>query len=95
LLKGFILQLRIEGYSPRTIDTYHRNLQNFISYMGDTDIASVTPQDIRLFLAQVREPRRHSPANNQQDKDREYNVARSTICAELTRIRTLNLGKLP
>jgi len=35
------------------------------------------------------------PANTQQDKDREVEVAQATICAELERLRRLNSGQLP
>ena len=43
LVKGFILQLRIEGYSSRTIKTYQPNLKNFTDYLSDRDIVSVAP----------------------------------------------------
>ena len=46
LLEGFILQLRIEGYSPKTINYYHNNIYDiydFVAYLGDADISTVTP----------------------------------------------------
>ena len=88
LIDGFILQLRIEGYSPRTIDTYRRNLNTLAQYLCDTDIASVTPQDIRLFLAQVREAKPGAPANRKDGLstvDRHWVTLRSFfkwLCSE-------------
>jgi hypothetical protein len=43
LLEGFILQLRIEGYSPKTINYYHNYIDDFVARLGEADISTVTP----------------------------------------------------
>jgi hypothetical protein len=43
LLEGFILQLRIEGYSPKTINYYHNYIDDFVARIGEADISTVTP----------------------------------------------------
>jgi site-specific recombinase XerD len=63
LVEGFILQLKIENYSPRTISYYSDYVKNFVSYLGNTDISTVTPQHIRLFLSQIGQPKPRSPSN--------------------------------
>jgi site-specific recombinase XerD len=66
LINGFVLQLRSKGYSQQTIDTYGGNLRTFAEHLGDADIATVTPQDIRLFLAHVREPKPRAARDRQR-----------------------------
>ena len=43
LLEGFILQLRIERYSPKTIHYYHNYIDDFVACLGEADISTVTP----------------------------------------------------
>lgn len=56
-LAAFYVYMRSEKqFSPRTLDSYQRDLVKFTSYCAAnalTDIAAITPQDIRLNLAQL------------------------------------------
>lgn len=52
-IDGFLDALRREGKSRHTIDAYRRDLQALLDLAGDRPPASLTPQDIRQFIARL------------------------------------------
>ena len=54
LLEGFILQLRIEGYSPKTINYYHNYAEDFVACLGEAHISTLTPTRGDNLLANCR-----------------------------------------
>lgn len=46
----FLAQRRIEGNSPRTIESYHYLLLCMVRTMGDREVTSITLGDLRKFL---------------------------------------------
>lgn len=62
-IQGFIQSKQAEGCSDNTIVTYTQQLGVWRGFAGDTEVDAVTPQDVRGFLAWLRngyEPRRLS-----------------------------------
>ena len=60
-LVGFLNTKAAEGLSPRTLLNYEYRLKQWIGYAGDVEVGSVTPQEIRSYLAWLRteyKPRR-------------------------------------
>jgi site-specific recombinase XerD len=52
-LSTFILSLQVSGRSRQTINLYQRSIKPFISYLGDRPIVTVSPGDLRAFLAHL------------------------------------------
>ena len=67
--EGF-LQFKIaEGLSPRTIDSYSRDLRIWMEYQGDIEVSEVTSVDLRKYLGYMLteyKPRRLTGSNNQR-----------------------------
>lgn len=60
-LVGFLNTKAAEGLSPRTLQNYEHRLGQWIEYAGDVAVGSISPQDIRRYLAWLRtdyKPRR-------------------------------------
>jgi len=68
LLKGFILNAKVEGLSSRTIDYYQDKLGNFQWYVENqglpTNPTGVTTDHIRHFLAYLRDNKRRWESDN-------------------------------
>ena len=68
LISGFILDCRINGKTQRTLEFYNDNLSRFQWWLShnklSTDINSVGPDIIRVFLAYIQqEPHRWGSSN--------------------------------
>lgn len=50
-ITGFIQFKQAEGLSPRTIDSYYRDLKLWLEFQEDVEVNKVTTQDIRKYLA--------------------------------------------
>ena len=61
-IEGFLLQKAAQGLSPRTLECYADQLQQWQMYLGaEAEIQQATPQNLRAFLAWLRsdyKPRR-------------------------------------
>jgi integrase/recombinase XerD len=53
-LQGFINYKFAAGLSPRTIDSYERDLKLWLTYQEDIDIAEITSRDLRDYLIYLR-----------------------------------------
>jgi site-specific recombinase XerD len=53
-IDGFLQAKLAEGRSPRTIVGYRHDLQVWLAYAGDKDVAVVTAQEIQAFLNYLR-----------------------------------------
>ncbi|MFC2042696.1 site-specific integrase [Chloroflexota bacterium] len=47
---GFVNHKLAEGLSPRTIYSYRRDLELWLTYQDDVDIREVTSRDLRDYL---------------------------------------------
>jgi len=66
-LQGFINYKSAEGLSPRTIDSYERNIKLWLTYQEDIDLSEITSRDLRDYLNYLRTeytPRRLSGKND-------------------------------
>lgn len=52
-IDGFLDALRRDGRSRHTVDAYRRDLQALVALTGERPLASLTPQDIRQFIARL------------------------------------------
>ncbi len=50
-ITGFLQYKAAEALSPRTIEGYHHDLMKWLAYTGDKDVAKITTQDLRAYLA--------------------------------------------
>lgn len=89
------------GRSPSGLKSYAVGMSEMRSASG-TPLAQVIPQEIiEVVLENVAKARDRfvkalgDPANSQQAKDQEKEIAKSTICTELGRVKELNENKLP
>ena len=48
--EGFLLQKSVEGLSPRTLETYQRQLHHLARFLDDPDLASITSHDLKRFF---------------------------------------------
>lgn len=48
---GFLQFKQTEGLSPRTIETYSRDIKMWLEYHGDMEISKIRSQDVRKYLA--------------------------------------------
>ncbi len=53
-LLGFEQYKTAEGLSPTTISSYRDTLKQWLERVGDVDVASITTQDLRAYLAWLR-----------------------------------------
>lgn len=53
-IKGFTMVRQSEGYSPRTLDAYQRDLERMCAHLGDPEIASIHLADLRAYLLYMR-----------------------------------------
>ena len=54
LIEGFLQYKAAEGLSPRTLVSYESHLKKWAEHVGDVELASVTAQDLRAYLAWLR-----------------------------------------
>lgn len=54
ILPRFITSRAADGRAPRTLQDYRRVLEPFVSWCGDLDLASITRQTIREYVALLR-----------------------------------------
>jgi len=52
--KSFVTYLTAVGRSPRTIETYKQKCRHFLDKFGDYWVADITPEDIDIYLLNVR-----------------------------------------
>ena len=52
--EGFLLQKSVEGLSPRTLETYERQLGHLAEFLGDPNVASITTHDLKRFFHYLR-----------------------------------------
>lgn len=50
-ITGFLQHKAAEALSPRTIEGYGHDLNQWLTYAGDVDVGKVTTQHIRAYLA--------------------------------------------
>ena len=50
-IRGFRLCLKVEGLAPSTIDNYCRDTSRFVNFIDNCHLSSVTPDDVKEFLA--------------------------------------------
>ena len=48
--QGFLQFKSAEGLSPRTIESYARDLRMWMEYHGDVEISEVTSLDLRQYI---------------------------------------------
>jgi integrase/recombinase XerD len=56
-IEGYLLDARARQLSPRTIDDYVYIFRRFQDHVGDVAVASIEPDDVRRFLADLRSHR--------------------------------------
>jgi integrase/recombinase XerD len=56
-IEGYLLDARARQLSPRTITDYLYIFHRFQDHVGDVSIASIEPNDVRRFLADLRSRR--------------------------------------
>lgn len=67
LIEGFLQYKAAEGLSPRTLVSYESHLKKWAEHLGDVELASVTTQDLRAYLAWLRtEYKPHRFSGNSQ-----------------------------
>lgn len=54
-LDGYLLDARVRGLSPHTIEDYSRTFRRFQNHIGDPTLASITADDIRQFMAELKQ----------------------------------------
>jgi integrase/recombinase XerD len=59
LLKGFRLALAVEGLRPKTVNNYLRDAESFAKHFEDRSPRTISPGDIRAFVATLQEG--HAP----------------------------------
>jgi site-specific recombinase XerD len=62
-ITGFLQFKTAEACSPRTLAGYRDRLRDWLAYRGDGDVATVTTESLRAYLAYLRtdyKPRRFS-----------------------------------
>ncbi len=52
--EGFLLQKSVEGLSPRTLETYERQLHHLARFLNDPDVDSITTHDLKRFFHYLR-----------------------------------------
>lgn len=68
-IQGFLQYKNAEGLSPRTIYSYKRDLELWVSIQGDKDVTRVTTQNLRDYLTFLRTdytPRRITGNNDRK-----------------------------
>lgn len=50
-ITGFVQFKQAEGLSPRTIDSYYRDLKLWLEFQADIEVEKITTQDVRKYLA--------------------------------------------
>ena len=53
-LRGFRLCLKVGGLAPSTVDNYCRDTSRFGNFIDNRHPSSVTPDDVKTFLADFR-----------------------------------------
>ncbi len=53
-IEGFVLSRLADGYSPKTIDGYRRELIRWDNFLHNPDLSDVTTEDIRNYLLHLR-----------------------------------------
>ena len=51
---GFSNHKTAEGLTERSVDSYKRDLEKWVAYAGDVDVAQITKQDIEAYLFYLR-----------------------------------------
>jgi integrase/recombinase XerD len=51
---GFLQFKAAEALSPNTLDMYERDLRRWLAYCGDRDLAGLSGEDVRAFMAWLR-----------------------------------------
>lgn len=59
LLRGFHLALTVEGLRPHTIHSYVRDVERFTEYVDGRNPRSISPTDIRAYIATLQDG--HAP----------------------------------
>ena len=59
LLRGFRLALTVEGLRPKTVNNYLRDVERFTEWVGGRSARSISPGDIRAYVATLQEG--HAP----------------------------------
>ena len=54
-LEAFILNARVAGRARKTIQIYRRAIEPLIASLEDPDLETITPGDLRRYLAQLQE----------------------------------------
>ena len=65
-IPGFLQFKTAEGMSPRTIESYSRDLRMWLEYRGNGEVSQVTPQELRQYLSYMineYQPRRLNQEN--------------------------------
>jgi hypothetical protein len=90
------------GPTPKEIDTVQREAaQEVDRETVDVFMTVISPGTLGAIEETIERARKRfekalrNPANGQEAKDGEHEVARATICGELERIKRLNAGRLP
>lgn len=68
-IQGFLQYNNAEELSPRTIYSYKRDLELWVSIQGDKDVTQVTTQNLRDYLTYLRTdytPRRITGNNDRK-----------------------------
>ena len=55
LIEGFVLSCKVENKSPKTIDFYKRNLDNFQWFLNKFNIETIDANAIRSFLGYLKD----------------------------------------
>jgi len=99
-----VARMRKEGISVTQVEFYReiKSLPSIESSEAAITLSKMIPDDIlNAILKNIKEAiKRFSdaimdPACNKQCEDREHEIAASTICSELERIKRLNNQQLP
>jgi len=59
---GYLAYMRDTGAKPTTIKSYRSSLTHLFTFVGDTPIESVTPQDVDSMLGQMQQSRKYKPS---------------------------------
>jgi len=50
-IKALLIATKVEGRSPRTLETYRQKLKPLLEFLGDVEVEQITTDDLRQYVA--------------------------------------------
>lgn len=83
-----ILATRAAGRSSSTIQSYRRNLSYLVDYLGDREVESITPSDLRRYAAALQD-RSHRYVGHPKAHELSGGLARESVISYLRAVKRL------